>query len=78
MSNPPNLDNFEMDLFRKGYELIAETELEEETDPLNHHRIFPNIESLCDDIRFAGFHEEILIRIKNRDNKYFAAVYIKD
>jgi len=78
MSNPPNLDEFEMDLFRRGYKLIGESELNEETDPRNPHRIFPNPKSLCNDIRFAGFHEEILIRIKHRDNKYFAAIYTKD
>ena len=78
MTKTSNLDSFEMDMFRKGYKLISESELIEESDFSNQHKVFPNIKSLCNDVRFAGFHEEVLIRIKYKDNKYFAAIYVKD
>lgn len=75
---PPNLDDFEMDLFNRGYKLVAEQELPEENDPANYKRIYANIKSLHNTFRFLGFQEEIIVRIKFRDNKHFATTYVLD
>ena len=75
--SPPNLDDFEMDLFKRGYKPVTETELQDVPEHFNPRRIFIDIKPIYNDVRFLGFQEEILIRIKLRDNKYFATTYIK-
>jgi len=77
MKKSPKLDNFEMMLFRLGYEPTAEIELNEETDFRNHHRVFPNIKPLKNIIRDFGFQEDTIIRVRYFDNKYYGTIYTK-
>ena len=77
-TKPPNLDDFEMDLFKKGYKLISEQELPQENEPMNHKRIYTNAKPLYNTFRFLGFQEEIIVRVKFRDNKHFSKRYILD
>ena len=72
---PPKLDDFELMIFRLGYLPSAETQLKEETEYNNPHKIFPNLRPLKNIIRDFGFQEDSIIRIRYFNNKYYGIFY---
>jgi len=75
--NPQKLDDFEMDLLRRGYEFVTEKILPEEIEPSNHRDIYTNIKPLYNSMRHMGFSEDTVIRIRFIDNKYVANIFKK-
>lgn len=75
--NPSNLNYFGWDLLKRGHRFVTEIELNKENDYTNPHKVFVNAKPLYNLFRNFGFHQEIIIRTRFKDNKPFAEFYIK-
>lgn len=79
------LDDLEKSLLEDGYEFVTEKVITEQTEPTNPQKVYLDVKQLSYDLkqldrsmRYLGFAQDVVIRIKFVDNKYVAKIFAKD
>jgi len=70
------MQNLEEDLLTKGYKLVSDKEVPEDTD-IAQRRFFPNTKKLKNLLEKIGFQEEYIILYRFEGDKFKEKIFVK-